>query len=223
MIRSGQEEDDFSRLLREVREGAVPLDSILEHSEFQRRGRQICRHVSRNYSDGSYDAEDLFLDTCVRMLAHEEGFMRPNRDIHTNEPERENMPDAETFFRWFFVVALNIFRSRLRKMRSQGRLGGYGLPTISVPIEEAISVRDASIDLEGECFLREFQDFITANLPDDHRCAIALRMEGYSYREIAAALNGNGVKCSHTGIRIWIADGLENFFPRAKSFIKRFS
>ena len=231
--RSEWEKDDFSKLLREVCAGARPFASIEEHSHFLSRGRQICRRVVRGRSDGAYDAEDLFLDACVRMLAHEEMFIREGSLVRVEESalddewddESEDVPpnappdvsDDAVFFKRFLVLTAGMFRRRLRKQHVRAWDAPWGYdpwyrpPRVAfVPISECREVEAPGVDLEGGASQR---------VPRVRRSWPALRaqacrnmwLENYSLREIQTALHGDGSLCSHTVIRRWIADSLKDF------------
>ena len=218
MAPSKEEKDDFSRLLREVCAGTVPFASLQEHSYFLRRGKQICRRVVRGYSDAGYDAEDLFVDTCLKILTHEASFIREGRLTGTEESASGNVSDDDAFFKRFLVFAAGIFRLRLRTQRPRAWIDRWHYdawsysPLISfVSIGECRAVEDPGVDLEGGCLLREFLEFIGVTLPHERRRAVEMWLEDYSLREIEKSLNGDGITCSRAAIRRWIADSLKSF------------
>ena len=189
------DEGSFCWFLQEFLITSRSIHELLAQSEFQRRGIKICAWIVRNYCDASYDAEDLFQDVCAMMLKFEDK-LRP-----------ENTPDTAAFFGWLFVLALNIFRSRLRKtsrLKKKGILLGFE------PLEE-LPVEAPRVDFDEGCFLSEFLDFIAKNFPPKYQRAISLWLQGYSSREMEEKLNSEGISCSHVTAQKWINTGLETF------------
>lgn len=75
------------------------IDALLEHAEFLNRGRSICYQIA-----GRDDGEDLFQDVCLRVLNHV-GDLNP-----------DNIQNENQFFNWFSGLALQAWRSRIRRM-----------------------------------------------------------------------------------------------------------
>ena len=180
-------EYSFYNLLYEVLIGRNPIGVLFEHAEFQSRLKRICHNLEH---DGE-KAKDLSQETCLRLLRY--GCkIRP-----------DNVETTDQFFSWLYVVVRNIVNSEWRKDR---------LPLDDRPVEE-VSLADYRVDLDAERFFGEFEEF-SRTLPYERRRAIELRMEGYSYREIADILESEGCPCSHVIVRVWYRDALRDFFNR---------
>src|SRR5437588_4914877 len=95
-----EEKESFHEVWEEFLLGNKSIEDILSHSEFLRRGMGICRWIVR---DTWYDAEDLFIDTCMKMLRFKDKL------------EARNIPNVKAFFSWFHTAAMNIFCNFLRK------------------------------------------------------------------------------------------------------------
>lgn len=193
---------NVSKLLQEVLDRRRPLADLLALVEFLRRGERICRWiVSRHYAqyqDATFDAADLFSEACMKLLRCE----------HRLRPD--NTPDEKAFYGLFFTAALNIIRSRIRRIIKQRKMA---------QASDAEPV-DRRINLERSCLLSEFMDSIKP-LPDERRRAIVLWLLDYSYREIAVKLNRRGVKCSHTSIQRWVRDAIRAFKNGGSSSINK--
>jgi RNA polymerase sigma factor (sigma-70 family) len=197
---------DFATLLRGVKAGRAPFESILEHAEFMKRARSICRRICRGGPEPVYDADDLFADACGRVLEHKRSFVRRGTLPPPQGPTSKT-PEEDDFFRWFYVVARNTYLSRLRK----SRFGVNGPHVVFVSLEECRSIEEPGANLERENLLRDFREFMDKNLPTKDRLALELWVRGFTLREIAQTLDGEGVKCSHVSVRKWIQTGLKAF------------
>jgi RNA polymerase sigma factor (sigma-70 family) len=185
-------ERSFPDILREVLEGKESMNALLEHPEFRRRGGKVCAALQQD----QWDTEELFQDTCVKLLKY------PSFKF-----TRNNIPDENAFFSWFYVIAQNIVRDKIRREKKS--------PRASIPLEQ-ISVPDLKVNLEDKSLISEFMGF-SRTLPDPHRLAILCWLEGSSVREINKILNNEGVKCSHVTIQKWIKDAFINFRERNSS------
>lgn len=116
------------------------------------------------------DAEDVVQDTFVKLLEH-----------FTRGGDRSNVRS------WLFTVAANGCRDKLRRRRSW-------LPWRSETDTRAI-VADADVDQEARERRLALQDAAKALSPRD-RLLLMLRVQGLSYREIAA---GAGVPEASVG------------------------
>ena len=178
-----------------------PIEELLGHREFQSRGRRICAVIMRRYEGimrayygRSYDVDDLFGDACLNVVKFM-STLRPN-----------NVEDERAFFSWFFVLALNIVRSKVRKFEKARE---EGATLIHVPVDE-LQLADKRVQPEQESLRNQFLEF-TATLQPHRRQAAVLWYEGNSAREIKAILNDRGIKCSHVSIQNWINECLADF------------
>jgi RNA polymerase sigma factor (sigma-70 family) len=191
-------EGEFPNLFREIVEGKKPIDSLFEHHVFTRRARQMCSYISRQNSET--DADDLFQEACLKVF------------MYRAQLKTDNIPDANAFFRWFYVVARNISRSRMRRVK---------MPMDTKRAEE-MSVIDPKVNLDDKHLLREFMESIKV-LPNTQRRATAYWLEGYSLREISQVFRREKVEFSHVTVQRWVKDALMNFSNRDSSINTKLS
>lgn len=207
---SSMKEADFRlwTILQEILAGRSPIEEILGHREFQSRGRQKCagimskyRLIMSMYFGVSYDEDDLYCESCTRMVNYWH-----KREAEGQAPSEKNFADEGEFWGFFFILAQNIIRSKLRKFKG---LREEGLTLIHVPVED-LSIADTRFHPEWESFLKQFLEF-TRTLPRNRRRATQLWHEGYSSREMTTILNGEGIKCSNVSVLKWVKAGLRAF------------
>ncbi len=106
------------------------------------------------------DAEDLFQETCLRMLDGLERYRHAGR-----------------FRAWVFSIAANAARDALRKRTGEGRaLERRGVPPAATDAAAAVADRESRERLEAE----------VARLPEVQREVFLLRMHaGLAFREIS--------------------------------------
>jgi RNA polymerase sigma factor (sigma-70 family) len=184
----------FNWLYLEFLAGIIPIDELLAHAEFLSRGQRICRWVARR---SRYNSLELFQDACVKVLDNWAWMLVP-----------EKTPDAESFFKLFNTIALNLFRDYLRRLRKEGALFS------DVPAED-LSPTGPKVDLNEKLLLDEFARF-AETLPEGHRLALTLRLKNYpekgsSFEEIAKALNAAGIECTPPTVRKWVRDSASAF------------
>ena len=108
----------------------------------------------------------------------QETFIRAYKKIDTFDQNKD-------FFPWLYTLGLNIARDYLRKYANE-RHRMYSLDQMTMKGEEP-QVSDAGFDKAVEA---QYLDQALAMLPEDMREALVLRFrEGFSYQEIADALN----------------------------------
>lgn len=207
---SSMKEADF-RLwisLQVILAGRSPIEDLLDDRGFQRQGKQKCakimskyRGIMRMYFGVSYDEEDLFCEACMRLVNYWH-----KREAENNAPSEKDFPNEHEFWGWFFTLALNIIRSKLRKYKE---FREEGLTLIHVPIDD-LSIADHRVQPEWESFLRQFLEF-TESLPVNRRRATQLWYEGYSTREIKALLKREGIECSNVSVLKWVKASLKAF------------
>ena len=212
---SSKQEADFRfwTNLREVLAGRSPIEDILGHRGFQSQGRQRCvrimckyRLIMRMYFGVSYDEEDLYCEACVRMV----NFWH-KREADDRAPSEKDFPNENEFWGWYFVLALNIIRSKLRKFKE---LREEGLTLIHVPVDD-LPIVDCRVEPEWESFLKQFLEF-TETLPLNRRRATQLWYEGYSTREVKTILNGEKIKCSNVSVLKWVKASIKAFAKSLK-------
>lgn len=167
--------------------GRELIDVLLEHPDFQSRGRRISHGIAGKSGDG----EDLFQEMCLRVW----------RYGHALDPN--NIRSESEFFSWLFVLALHAYRSQMRKKR---------LPLDETPIEE-IFIADLRVNVEDECLRREFEEYVET-LPDVRQFVINRWFEGFSLREIEEMLKQTGSTTSHVTLGAWVKKAIKNFFDR---------
>lgn len=207
---SSKKEAEFRlwTILQETLAGRSPIEDILGHRGFQSRGRQKCagimcryRLIMHMYFSVSYDEDDLFWEVCERMFNHWR-----KREAEGQALSEKDFVNESEFWGWFFTLALNIIRSKLRKFKS---FREEGLTLIHVPVED-LSIADTRFHPEWESFLKQFLEFIKT-LPRKHRRAAQLWHEGYSSREMTTILNGEGIKCSNVSVLKWVKASIMAF------------
>lgn len=213
-----QKEADFRlwtlwTLLSEILAGRSPIEDLLGHRGFQSQGKRKCakvmckfRWLMRMYFGASYDEEDLFCEACMRMV----NFWH-KREADNDAPSEKDFPNEDEFWGWFFVLALNIVRSKLRKFKE---LREEGQTLIYVPVD-GLSIADHHVQPEWESFLRQFLEF-TETLPLNRRRATQLWYEGYSTREIKLILHGEGIETSNVSVLKWVKSALKSFAESLK-------
>jgi DNA-directed RNA polymerase specialized sigma24 family protein len=183
--------------------GSNDDDGFLRQDEFLERGQRICNWIVRGTN---VEGAELFNEAYMKTAKL---FDEVSEDTAEADEKTDlgQIRDKEDFYRWFYCLAFNVFRDELRRTKKEGSL----LTDLS---ERNLTEADPSIDIESECLVSEFMEFITKNLPAERRRAIALRQEGYTYREVADILNSEGVgeSPSHVTVRKWIKDSLDAFF-----------
>jgi RNA polymerase sigma factor (sigma-70 family) len=129
---------------------------------FVRCHASLQRYLAR-YTGDADQAADIAQEAFVRMLEH--------------------APDTSIARPWLFRVATNLAHdaSRTARRRRELVLGGRALLTVSDPpaAPDARAGRDAA---------RRMIETALAGLSDKERRALLMREEGFSHREIAAAL-----------------------------------
>jgi hypothetical protein len=212
---TSKKEADFRlwTLLLAILAGHSPIEDLLGHHGFQSQGKQKCakvmckyRGIMRMYYGASYDEDDLFSEASTRMI----NFWH-KREADNNAPCEQDFLTEHEFWGWFFVLALNIIRSKLRKFKE---LRAEGLTLIHVPIDD-LSIADHHVQPEWECFLKQFLEF-TATLPLNRRRATQLWYEGYSTREIKALLHDEQIECSNVAVLKWVKASLKAFAESLK-------
>lgn len=184
----------FSILYLEFLAGIKLIEELLAHDEFLSRGRRICCSIARCQR---YNSLELFNDACVKVLDNWRWLLVP-----------EKTPDAEAFFKLFYVIALSRYRDFMRRLRREGALFSES------PVEE-LSPAAPESDPNERLLLREFAKF-AKSLPKGHRMALRLRLKNYPYKgcsfeEIAATLNAAGIECTPPTVRKWLRDSLRAF------------
>jgi len=184
------------------------MNDLFRHSEFLDRGYRICRWHVRGTNQ---DPWEVFSDAYLKALASKDKL------------RADNTPNEEAFFGWFSLLTLNMLRDQWRKNGREMKR----LQSISSSSEESssegsfdtdsdIDLANPCVDLDGDCFLKEFLEF-TNTLSTCHRRAIMLRLENYPdkgvpYEEIAKTLNSEGITCSGVTVRSWIRTSWRAFF-----------
>jgi DNA-directed RNA polymerase specialized sigma24 family protein len=207
---TAKKEAEFSLwiILSEILTGGRPIEDLVAHRGFQRLANRLSARVMRRYNGimrmyygVSYEAEDLFIEVCMRMINYWH-----RREALGRRPDGTNFPNEKAFSAWLFVLALNVVRSKLRKFKE---LQEDGVTLIYVPIDD-LDIADDRVQLEWQSFCKQFLEF-TETLNENHRRATRLWYEGYSAREIKKALNDAGIKCSHVAVQSWVKSSLEAF------------
>lgn len=192
--------ESFEILLQKTLRDRNLMSDLLRHSVFLDRGYRICRWHVRGTNQ---DAREVFNDSYLKVMASKEKL------------RADNTPDQRAFFRWYFLLTLNMLRDQWRKNRKEmKRVQSISYSYEASSNEESsdtdsgIDIADSCVDLDGDCFLEEFQEF-TNTLPTHHRRAIMLRLENYPdkgvpYEKIAKTLHSEGIIFSHVTIRSWV-------------------
>lgn len=188
-------------LLLAILANSKPIGELLGNREFQNRGKRRCADIMRQYGElmrryygASYDEEDLFYEACGKIWRAE----------HPLRPECTR--DENAFFHWFFVLAQNIVRSKLRKY---GAFQKEEVPLVFVSTDD-FPIMDDRVQLDWECFYNQFMEF-TTTLSAKRQRAMQLWHEGNSTREIKRILNSEGIKCSNVAVQNWTRDAIEAF------------
>lgn len=130
-----------------------------DHDLFQRYREELLRYLYQ-LTGSVPEAEDLAQETYVRYL---------ERDEEVGDPRA-----------WLFAVATNLVRDRARVERRRQELDARrSEPQPSAPADERA---------EARWRLAEVWSAID-RLPDRDRALLLLRVEGFSYREIAEVLD----------------------------------
>jgi DNA-directed RNA polymerase specialized sigma24 family protein len=126
-------EDEFLHLLYEIQKGEKPIDSLLIHPEFERRGRQFCYMYQTHYVSVEYGPEDLYHDACLKVLNHPDALSNV-----------DNIPNKQAFFSWFRAIVFNVFIDEIRKRKRKR------IPKDTLPIE-GFDIADSDDPTPG-CF-----------------------------------------------------------------------
>ncbi len=153
--------------------------------ELFRRYHRRLYHYARGVLGSSEDAEEVTQDTFVRLF----------KFAHHFDSRRK-------FATWFYTIAANQCRNRLRKRRDRGMR--------SLDAEDAPEVADTKnpgpLEVYERSTVREMVDDAIEQLPPTYREVLHLRyLEGLAYKEIAQALD---VSVSAVETRIFRAKGL---------------
>lgn len=205
--------ESFNELLQKTLRDRNLMNDLLRHSEFLDRGFRICRWYVRG---SSQDPWEVFSNAYLKALASKDKL------------RVDNTPNAETFFAWFSLLTLNMLRDQWRKNgREMKRLESISYSNEESSSEDScgtdfdINLANPSVDLDGDCFIKEFLEF-TKTLPAHHRRAIMLRLENYPdkgvpYEEIAKTLNSEGITCTGVTVRSWIRSSWRAFLNDRKA------
>jgi RNA polymerase sigma factor (sigma-70 family) len=139
-----------------------PAFDIAFRDEFDRRYTPLARYLARLVGDGAL-AADLAQEAFVRLF------------------RRGAMPDEPGA--WLVSVAHNLLRNERRQARRRMELIGARAAEV-VPSDAAVSP-DAAVEMDET---REHVRRALDTLAERERRMLLLRYEGFSYQEIAAAL-----------------------------------
>src|SRR6185312_1456734 len=153
-------------------------------AQFQKRLKNFCRNHDFSYFAGSYSAEDLYQDTCLKVFKYRSTLVAPG-----------NILGERDFWRWLFIVTRNQYYNRVRQL-NRPQKSGWSRCDKSV---EELDAPAAEVDYDKQHFLHRFLDFIRG-YPKQRQHAIRMWLEGHSYREIAAKLDSNERR-SHVTVR----------------------
>jgi len=182
---------NFFCLLLQVLVRRKAVAELVSHPVFLDRGQRICFYLARGTS---YETEELFQDLCLKLLTT--GAM----------PRAEQTPNEDAYFRWLFVLVLNMRNDYFR--RNGKRRQEVSLSEIMLG---ALAVADPGGGPELECCFAEFAEF-AENAPKEIRRIIELRRDGFTYEAIAKKLSSPGVKYTDVTVRKRFRDSLKAFF-----------
>lgn len=185
----------FRAVLQQVLDGTQPVDALLEHPEFQRRGHELCRRFARNRER----AGTLYQEVSIKVW-------KKVRDRFRPDDTRED----GNFFGWLHEIARTTSISMGRDETRQV----VRMPAADRPVEE-FNLAARADDLDGPLLLGEFLESIKSR-PDHHQLAIRLWTKTYCFREIARILKKRGVKCSHVSVRTWVRDAISDFLKERR-------
>ncbi len=124
------------------------------------------------------EAEDLTLQTFENAFAAV-GRFRGDADVRT----------------WVFRIAINVCKNRIRHKQTRRRVEGFSLDAPTGPMGEdggeTVEIADESLSPVGVAEGRELRQVLRdaiAELPEDYRTVLLLKLEDLSYREIAEVL-----------------------------------
>jgi RNA polymerase sigma factor (sigma-70 family) len=192
--RNPSPEEDFTNLLRQLRDGLRSIDDFFEMIDFARWLRIFCYRYDFTVIDKSYGPEDLFQDCYIKVL----------ESVLKLEPD--NTPNVCAFYGWLKTL---VYRTFLDKLRASNKAQNHEWFRSDEPVE-TFDIPAPDVDYDGKCFLSLFLQFIK-DLPSEHQRAIKLWLEDDSYREIAETLNDEGIECSHVTVRNWVIASLDGF------------
>jgi DNA-directed RNA polymerase specialized sigma24 family protein len=185
-------EADFRKLHQQLRNGRITIDSFLEALGFEKWLRDcVYRRYDFTVFEGSYEPEDLIVDSRLK--------------IRSAAPQLDPQTNAHHFLGWLKVVVHHTYLNALRKHNKPGR---YGWTRTDEPLE-GIPAPDE--DFDGKYFLHRFLEFIKTYRPERQIAILLWLLDGYSYREVEEALLEQGIKRSHTTVRRWVAESLDDF------------
>lgn len=192
---SSNAEGDFAKLHQELHDGRRSIDDFLIMLEVEKWLYIFCSKYDFTIFEGVYSLEDLLQESLekVRKGAPK---LRP-----------ENTPNESAFLGWVRTVVHTTFLDALRKLN---KLRNHGQSRSDDPSDLA-NVHAPEVGYDGKYFLARFLKFIE-RYPRAHRYAAEYWLAGCSYREIAEALNGEGISdCCHVTARNWVDSMLKAF------------
>ncbi len=172
----------------------LPIGSLLGNAQFRRRLLTFCRSRDFSMFSGSYSAEDLYQDTCLKVFKCRSDLVAAG-----------NILGEHDFWGWLFIVTRNQYYNRVRQFK-KGENNGWFRCEKSV---EDLDKASTEYDYEGQHLLSRFRDFIKG-YSDRRQRAITLWLQGYSSREIVAKLESE-VRCSHVTVWHWIKIAVDDF------------
>jgi RNA polymerase sigma-70 factor, ECF subfamily len=140
--------------------------------------RSIYNLVHSYIGGDAEEAEDLTLQTFENAFAAV-GRFRGDADVRT----------------WVFRIAINVCKNRIRHKQTRRRVEGFSLDAPVGPQGddggEPVEIADDTLSPVGVAEGRELREVLRqaiAELPEDYRTVLLLKLEDLSYREIADIL-----------------------------------
>lgn len=163
--------------------GAAPPDGLPVRERLARLAEQHYRSIYNlvySYIGGDpEEAEDLTLQTFENAFAAAHRF-RGDADVRT----------------WIFRIAINVCKNRIRHKQTRRRFEAFSLdaPQAGNPDDELcdpVEIADDTLSPYALAEGRELRQILRkgiAELSEDYRTVLLLKLEGLSYREIAHVL-----------------------------------
>jgi RNA polymerase sigma factor (sigma-70 family) len=183
------EESDFVQLLQKLLANEASSDALFEHPVFKSR----LRLVTMANAQTTADAEDLATEVSLKVWKKLSQF-EPNY----SEP-------YGNFFAWLRTLTRNAYIDSLRRKELE----------FDERRPEDLDITDTQSDIEASVLYKEvmaeFEMSINA-LPERERLAMALYLQGFSFREISEKMTQAGYSSSRVKVRKWIKDSLMAFW-----------
>lgn len=189
--------ENFESLLYGYVNKQGSIDDLQQHPRCGQIMRDICYRFNFWNFEGVYGPEDLYQDAHVKL----------RKSGHVLQVEG-NVLTEDDFKKWLFVLVRSVLRSKDRQLNKPRRNGQVRCDVPSVEFDRAAP----DDNHEGTYFLSLFTNFVIAKrYPDERRRVIELWLNSFSLREIADALNKEGIDISYGTVRNWVEATLRDF------------